>query len=118
MLKKKMMKEKVPEVIGSLICHSSYKSKDWKLRNLFSRAIFSVFVLLQSSREENQGRNDKSTLNCTHLTSSALTTTILQIVNQPNISLNTVFHYKQYYMMQLSICPAFNSSSVIDCDQM
>jgi len=77
-----------------------------------------LFVLLQFSREANQGRNGKSTINCTHLTSSALTTTILQIVNQPYISLNTLFHYKEYYMMQLSICPAFNSSSVIDCDQM
>jgi hypothetical protein len=67
MLKKKMMKEKVPEVFGLLICHSSDKSKDWKLRNLFSCAIFSVFVLLQYSREDNRGRNDKSKINCTHL---------------------------------------------------
>jgi len=110
---KKTMKEKVPKVFGLLICHSSDKSKEWKLRNLFS-----VFVLLQYSREANQGRNDKSTINCTHITSSALTATILQIVNQPCISLNTLFHSKEYYMMQLSICPAFNSSSVIDCDQM
>lgn len=112
------MKEKVLEVTGLLSCHSSDKSKDWKLRNLFSLAIFSVFVLLQSSREDNQGRNDKSTVNCTHLTSSAVTTTILQIVNQPYISRNTLLHYKEFYMMQLSICPAFNSSSVTDCDQM
>ena len=111
------MKEKVPEV-GLRICHRSDKSKGWNLRNLFSCAIFSVFVLLQSSREDNQGRNDKSTINCTHLTSSAFTTTILQIVNQPYISLNTLFHYKEDYMMQLSICPGFNNSSVIDCDQM
>jgi hypothetical protein len=78
MLKKKIMKEKVHEVFGLLICHSSDKSKDWKLSNLFSS---SICVLLQSSREDNQGRNYKSTVNCTHLTSFVLTTTILQIVN-------------------------------------
>lgn len=101
-----------------LICHSSDKSKEWKLRNLFPHAILSVFVLLQSSREANQGRNDKSRINCTHITSSALTTITLQIVNQSYISLNTLFHSKEYYMMQLSVYPAFNSSSVIDCDKM
>jgi len=53
------MKEKVPEVFGLLICHSSDKSEEWKLRNLFSHAIFYIFVLLQSSRAANQGRNDK-----------------------------------------------------------
>jgi len=70
------MKEKVHEVIGLFICHSSDKSRDWKLRNLFSRAIFSVFVLLQSSREDNQGRNDKSTKNCTQLTSSVMLSSV------------------------------------------
>jgi hypothetical protein len=72
------MKEKVPEVIGLLICHSSDKSKDWKLRYFLVPYFLSLYYYNHQGKIT-KAEMIKSTINCTHLTSSALTAALLQI---------------------------------------